>query len=81
MEQQVTYDAEADVLYVRLREGDVARQTFLDDLRIIDKSEDGAVIGIEFVGASDGVDLHDVPFARTVERLIDEGGLTLPVFV
>ena len=53
---EATYDSEADILYVRLRDSEtVARQTFLDDVRIIDHSEEGTVVGIEFIDASDGV--------------------------
>lgn len=76
----VTYDQEADILYVRLQVGESAKQTFLDDARIIDRSADGAILGVEFLGASDGVDLVDVPFAQTVQRLINESGLGLKVF-
>lgn len=77
----VTYDVEADVLYVTLAEGDVARSTSLDDLRILDYSEDGAVLGIEFINASAGVDLADIPFQRRVEALIGESGLSMRVVV
>lgn len=76
----VTYDQETDILYVRLQVGESAKQTFLDDARIIDRSADGAILGVEFLGASDGVDLVDVPFAQTVQRLINESGLGLKVF-
>ena len=75
----VTYDTDADALYVRLREGASARQATLDDARIIDYSEDGAVLGVEFLGASDGVDLDDVPFAPTVAKLIHDSGLPIRV--
>lgn len=78
--EHVTYDSEADVLYVRLHDGDSVKQVFLDDSRIIDRSADGIVLGIEFLGASDGVDLSDVPFAPTVQQLIEESGLGLKVF-
>ena len=45
-----TYDSEADILYVRLLDdATVTRQTFLDDLRVIDHSAEGAVVGIEFI--------------------------------
>lgn len=76
----VTYDQETDILYVRLQVGESTKQTFLDDARIIDRSADGAILGVEFLGASDGVDLVDVPFAQTVQRLIEESGLGLKVF-
>lgn len=78
--RQATYDADADALYVRLRDGAVPRQVFLDDLRIVDYSEDRAVVGVEFLHASAGIDLSDVPFASTVERLIGECGHSFRVF-
>lgn len=78
--ESVTYDKEADVLYVELNTSAVARSHSLDDIRIIDYSEDGAVVGIEFINASSGVDLSDVPFAQKVEKLIGETDLTIPVF-
>ena len=76
------YDPDGDTLYVRLRDGGtVARQTFLDDSRIIDHSDDGAVVGIEFIGASAGVDLGDVPFAQQVEDLIGNSGHSFKLLV
>ena len=77
-----TFDSDADILYVRLLDDEsVARQTFLDDLRIIDRSEDGSVIGVEFVGASDGVELADVPFAQQLEELIGGSGHSFRILV
>ena len=76
----VTYDEEADVLYVELNKVAVDRSHSLDDIRIIDYSKDGAVVGIEFINASSGVDLSDVPFAQKVEKLIGETGLEVPLF-
>ena len=78
--QPVTYDADADVLYVRLKDGRSARQTRLGDLRIIDLDEDGTILGVEFVDASGGVDLRDLPFAQRVEKLINDSGLTIKLF-
>lgn len=77
---EATYDHEGDSLYVRLRDGESATQAFLDDLRILDYSADGGVIGVEFIGASSGVDLSDVPFARRVEQLIGQSGHSFPIF-
>ncbi len=79
---KATYDSEDDILYVRLLDDvTVARQTFLDDVRIIDRSEDGAIVGIEFVGASESVDLGDVPFAQQVEELIGRSGHSFKLLV
>lgn len=78
-EGPVVYDADADALYVTLLDTPVHRSASLDDLRIIDYSADGAVIGIEFINASAGVDLSDLPFARKVETLIGESGLPFKI--
>lgn len=77
-----TYDADADVLYVKLLdERTVSRQTVLDDLRIIDLTDDGSVVGVEFIDASGGVDLADVPFAEQVEELIGHSGHSFKLLV
>jgi uncharacterized protein YuzE len=76
----VTYDEDADVLYVYLSDGEVAETRNLGDLRLIDYSKDGAVIGIEFVSASNGVDLDSVPFAPTVAAAIGDSGFPIRIF-
>ncbi len=80
MQKPVNYYPEADVLYVTLADHPVARTEPLDDLRLIDYSQDGAVVGIEFIGASGGVDPVAVPFAHRVEELIGDSGLPLNIF-
>lgn len=81
MSQQVDYDAEADVLYLRITPGEtVARTVPLDDLRLIDYSADGAVVGLEFIDASEGIDLRDLPFARKAEQLLGDAGLNLTIY-
>ncbi len=81
MSQQVEYDVEADVLYLRITPGEtVARTVPLDDLRLIDYSADGAVVGLEFIDASEGIDLRDLPFARKAEQLLGDAGLNLTVY-
>lgn len=66
-----TYDSEADALYVSLRDDEQPEtQEFLDDLRILDYSADKAVVGVEFLAASAGIDLRDVPHAPRVEEII-----------
>lgn len=75
----VTYDPEADALYVRLNELPVGKTKPLDDLRLIDYSKDGAVVGVEFLEASEGVDLSEVPHSHKIDELIKESGLQLRV--
>ena len=76
----LTYDEDADVLYVSLADGDVAETRSLGDLRLIDVTEDGMVHGVEFVSASHGVDLDGVPFARLVASVIGDSGLPLKTY-
>ncbi len=76
----ITYDPDADVLYVLLQDVAVDHSKTLDDLRIIDYSTDSGVRGIEFICASDGIDLSDLPFAQKVEQLIGESGPTFRIF-
>ncbi len=76
-----TYDPEADILYVQLRDGEEPdSQKFLDDLRILDYSAGGALVGVEFVHASAGIDLTDVPSAQHVESLIGQSGHSFKIF-
>ncbi|HNM77854.1 MAG TPA: DUF2283 domain-containing protein [Tepidiformaceae bacterium] len=76
----VTYDEDADALYVGLADEDVARTQNLGDLRMVDLASDGTVLGIEFIDVSAGVDLDGVPFGPTVAAAIGDSGLPIKVF-
>lgn len=78
--QHATHDPEADAVYVYLSEAKVAKSVNLDDLRVIDYSSEGKVVGVEFLGVSGGVDLSDVPYQQRVEKLIFELGLGIKIF-
>ena len=73
------YHADIDILYVTLSDAEVTRSGDLDLWRNIDLAADGTVVGIEFVNASAGVNLRDVPQYAEVERLIR--GFNRPVVV
>lgn len=77
----VTYDPDADALYVRFSEQAVAKTVTVDDFRMIDYSDDGAVVGIEFVDVSGGIDLRDIPFGPRVERLLHDHGSQFKILV
>jgi len=64
------YSETADALYVALGEAEVALTRELDDRRLIDLSEDGQIVGIEFLDVSGGVDLRGVPLRDEVGKLI-----------
>ena len=65
---------------LQLREGPSARSVNLDDLRIIDYAQDGEIVGVEFISATEGVELRDIPFRPTVENAIRDSGFKLKLF-
>jgi uncharacterized protein YuzE len=74
------HSVESDAIYVLLSEAEVDKSTCLDDFRNIDLSSDGKVVGIEFLGVNGGIDLSDVPYSQTVEKLIGELNLGIKIF-
>lgn len=63
---QVSYDTEADAIYVRFREPHgTVRTESLDDLRLIDHDDDG-VIGVELLAVSRGLNLTGLPEADRI---------------
>ncbi len=77
--EAIEYDDENDILYVQLSDGEVSWTKALDDLRLIDYSDDGAVVGIEFMAVSEGIDLTDTPFRHRIEELIGDSGLSFKI--
>jgi len=77
----VKYDKEADMLCVRFSDESIDHTVPVDDLRRIDYSLDNPVVGLEFVDASGGVDLRDMPFRAKAEALLGDSGLDLPLLV
>jgi uncharacterized protein YuzE len=61
-------DNEADAAYITIARDDIARTAKLDENRIIDYDASGAVVGIELLNVSRGVDLRDLPYR---EELVD----------
>lgn len=69
----VTYDPEADALYISFRPrraGDAIRTVELGDERQVDYGEDGALLGVEFLGVRHGINLDDVPRVDEVRAAI-----------
>ena len=75
----VSYSQRADILYVRLAEGKVFRTVALDDRRNLDLAGDGSLLGVEFIDASTGIELGDVPHHESIEAAIRN--LSSPNFV
>ena len=73
------YHADIDVLYVQLSDGEVSRTSEGDLWRNIDLAADGQRVAVEFVNASMGVNLQDVPRGGEVADLVRPFGLPLVV--
>jgi uncharacterized protein YuzE len=73
---ELTFDPEADALYVRLRDGAYARSVELDDRRRIDYDQDGEPIGVEMLGVSEGLSFQGLPDERRLEQFV--GSRLLP---
>ncbi len=69
---RMTYDKEADAVYIYVTDAPYARGKKLDEQRRIDYDSDGDVHGIELFNVSYGVDLHNVPFAAKIGRLLEK---------
>ena len=76
----VRYDHEADALYVQLGPGPSARSSNLGDLRLLDYSAEGSVVAVEFISASEGIDLSGVPERSAVERAIIDSQAPVRIF-
>ena len=68
----MTYDPEADALYVYLMPQDTAVHHIdeIDFGRIVDFDDAGRAIGVEFLEASHGIDLTGIPEAERVAEAI-----------
>ncbi len=57
----LTYSEEGDIVYIRISDKEVAHTKTIDDLRIVDYDADWNIVGVELIGASDGMDLRGLP--------------------
>ena len=58
---------------------DVARTRALDDLRLVDYDANDQPVGIEFIGASDGLDLAETPSPEQIQDLLREAEVDFPI--
>ncbi len=49
---EIRYDEEADAIYIKLRDGDFAKNKIIDDLTILDLDKEDNLLGIELLDAS-----------------------------
>jgi len=57
---RITYDSRADALYIRLREGEFARNREVEPGVVLDIGRESELLGIEILNASARLDPADV---------------------
>lgn len=66
---KIEYDKEVDGLYIRIQEKHVARTREIEEGVNIDLDDEGKVIGLEIIGATERYSLEDI-FNFSTENLI-----------
>jgi len=67
---ELTYDDEADAIYIGLRDGESRGAREASPHTLVHYGIGGQVIGVEFLVVSQGIDLTDVPDAERVAALL-----------
>lgn len=66
---KIEYDREVDALYIRIQEKKVSHTKEIEEGINLDIDEDGKVIGLEIIGATERYSLEDI-FNISTENLI-----------
>ena len=75
MADTTTYFSDSDILYLKIGDGHHAGSKILDTYRIADYDENGELLGVEFLEASKGVDLDDLPQSERLKGLLPQTAL------
>ena len=75
MQIDCEHDPRADAVYLRVGNTEWVRQHSLDDERVLDFDAHGALIGIELLCVSHGVDTAGIPHQTEVERVLADHGI------
>jgi uncharacterized protein YuzE len=76
--QMISYSEDSDAVYIQLSDQSIKHTRVIDDLRFIDYDAEWRVVGVEFLGASAGLDLRDLPERERLET--EARVLTFPIF-
>ena len=66
---KIEYDKEVDALYIRIQEKKVARTKEIEEGINLDIDEDGKIIGLEIIGATERYKKEDI-FNLSTENLM-----------
>ncbi|HHT9113757.1 MAG: DUF2283 domain-containing protein [Planctomycetes bacterium] len=68
---KIEYDIEVDSLYIRIQEKEVSHTKELEEGINLDMDDEGKIIGLEIIGATEKYNLKDI-FNISTENLILE---------
>ena len=57
---EISYDKEADAMYIEFRKGDFAKNKKVDDFTIIDLDKDDKILGIELLEVSNRIPIESL---------------------
>ena len=66
---EISYDKEADAMYIEFRKGEFAKNKKVDDFTIIDLDKQGKILGIELLEVSTRIPIESLSEIR-VKNLI-----------
>ncbi|HHT9131568.1 MAG TPA: DUF2283 domain-containing protein [Candidatus Tripitaka californicus] len=69
---KIEYDREVDALYIRIQEKEVSRTKEVAEGVNLDIDEEGKIIGLEIVGATERYSLKDILNISTENLILEE---------
>lgn len=57
---EISYDKEADAMYIEFRKGEFAKNKKVDDFTIIDLDKEGKILGIELLEVSTRIPIESL---------------------
>ncbi|MFH1638168.1 MAG: DUF2283 domain-containing protein [Candidatus Woesearchaeota archaeon] len=57
---EISYDKDADAMYIEFRSGEFAKNKKIDDFTIIDLDKEGNILGIELLDVSKRIPLESL---------------------
>ena len=71
---KIEYDKDVDALYIRIQEKKVAHTREIEEGINLDIDEDGKIIGLEIIGATERYRPEDIFNLSTENLILNEGG-------
>ena len=67
---EISYDKEADAMYIEFRKGDFAKNKKVDDFTIIDLDKDDKILGIELLEVSTRIPIESLSEVNVKNLLV-----------